>query len=63
MPNTKKELLLAVLNQRLEKAKDERSSSTMSLLAYEAAKAKVKAYEEMITLIESGSFDQEEDDA
>ena len=63
MTNMKKELLLAVLNQRLEKAKDDRSSSTMSLLAYEAAKAKVKAYEEMIALIESGNFDQEEDDA
>ena len=61
MTNMKKELLLAVLNQRLEKAKDERASSTMSLLAYEAAKAKVKAYEEMIALIESGNFDQEED--
>ena len=58
--NLSKELLLAALNQRLEKAKDERSSSTMNLLAYEAAKAKVRAYEEMITLIESGNFDKEE---
>ena len=61
MTGIKKELLLAVLNQRLEKAKDERSKSTMSLLAYEAAKAKVKAYEEMIALIESDNFDQEEE--
>ena len=60
MTSLSKELLLAALNQRLEKAKDERSSATMSLLAYEAAKAKVKAYEEMIALIESGNFDKEE---
>ena len=58
----KKELLLAVLNQRLEKAKEERgANSVTSLLAYEAAKAKVKAYEEMIALIESGNFDQEDE--
>ncbi len=61
MTNMKKELLLAVLNQRLEKAKDERSKSTMSLLAYEAAKAKVKAYDEMISLIEGGNFDKEDE--
>ncbi len=60
MTNMKKELLVAVLNQRLEKAKDDRSKATMNLLAYEAAKAKVKAYEEMIVLIDSGNFDQEE---
>ncbi len=61
MTNMKKELLLAVLNQRLEKAKDERSKSSMSLIHYEAAKAKVRAYEEMISLIESGNFDKEDE--
>ena len=61
MTGMKKELLLAVLNQRLEKAKDERSKSTMSLLAYEAAKAKVNAYDEMRALIERGNFDKEDE--
>ena len=60
MTGIKKELLLAVLNQRLEKAKDERANSVMNLLAYEGAKAKVRAYQEMIVLIESENFDQEE---
>ena len=56
MTGIKKELLLAVLNQRLEKAKDERANSVMNLLAYEGAKARVRAY----VLIESENFDQEE---
>lgn len=60
MTGIKKELLLAVLKQRLEKAKDERANSVMNLLAYEGAKARVVAYQEMIVLIESGNFDQEE---
>lgn len=58
----KKELLLAVLNQRLEKAKDERANSVMNLIALEGAKARVRAYQEMIVLIESENFDQEQAD-
>ena len=62
MTDLKSELLLAVLNKRLEIAKDERSrSSALNLLAYQEVKGRVSAYEEIIALIESGNFDKGED--
>ena len=54
--------LLAILKHRLEKAKDERSkSSSLNLMAYQEAKGRVSAYEEIIALIESGHFDKGEE--
>ena len=53
---------LEILKHRLEKAKDERSkSSALNLMAYQEAKGRVSAYEEMIALIESGNFDKGEE--